>query len=52
MVRVHLFECTIDGYSIPLYKTALVGFSEFKRLLDAGIIVRLGVLYALYEKSV
>lgn len=51
MVRIHLYEDTIEGFKIPLFKTLLVGFNEFKRLLDKGIVFRLGKQYAMLDKS-
>lgn len=50
MVRVHLYESTVEGYKVPLFRTVLVGFTEFKRLLEAGVVVRVGVQYAMVDK--
>jgi len=51
MVRIHLYEETLDGYRLPLFRTLLVGFNEFKRLLDASIVTRLGKQYIMIEKA-
>lgn len=51
MVRVHLYELTKEEYKLPLFKCVLVGFNEFKRLLDAGLVFKIGVVYGMLDKS-
>lgn len=49
MVRVYLYEATAEGYKIPLFKSVLVGWTEFLRLVQGNVITKIGKTYGMVD---